>query len=196
MSSAGVGGAGPRSRYSSVAIAFHWVIGLIIIGNLIGGLTLDWFLDSPDPAMKQLGFTIINLHKSLGLTVILLTLARIGWRIANPPPPLPAHMTPTETVLARITHYGFYVLMLAMPLSGWAMSSTGKIQYPILWFGLFEVPKLPLSKSLGGFFRESHELLGWLIIATLALHVAAVVKHVYLDRDNVLARMWPAGRRA
>lgn len=185
-----------RSRYSSVAITFHWLIAALIIGNLIGGLTLDWFLDSPDAAMKQLGFTIINLHKSIGLTVILLTLARIGWRIANPPPPLPAHMTGTETVLARITHYGFYVLMLAMPLSGWAMSSTGKIQYPILWFGLFEVPKLPFDKSLGGFFHESHELLGWLMIATLALHVAAVVKHITMDRDNVLARMWPARRGA
>jgi len=188
---AAVAAGGGRSRYSAVAIALHWIIALIIVGNLIGGLNLDYFLDNPDPAMKQLGFTIIGVHKSLGLTVILLTLVRIGWRIANPPPPLPGHMTATETILAKVTHYGFYALMLLMPLSGWAMSSTGKVQYPILWFGLFEVPKLPLPKSLGGVFRESHEILGWIIIAMLALHVLAALKHHWFDRDNVLARMLP-----
>ena len=182
-----------HSRYSSVAIALHWIIGLIIIANLIGGLTLDYFLDSPDPAMKQLGFTIIGLHKSFGLTVILLTLARIGWRIANPPPPLPAHMTRAEITLSKVSHYGFYVMMLAMPLSGWAMTSTGKVQYPLLYFGLFEVPKLPLPKSLGGLFHESHEIIGYLVIATLALHIAAVIKHHYFDRDNIWARMSPFG---
>jgi cytochrome b561 len=187
---------GQRSRYSSVAIWLHWIIALLIIGNLIGGLNLDYFLDSPDPAMKQLGFTIIGLHKSIGLTVLVLSLARLGWRVANPPPPLPGHMTRTEIVLARLTHNGFYALMLLLPLSGWAMSSTGKIQYPILWFGLFEVPSLPLPKSLGGLFQESHEILGWIVIATLALHVLAALKHQVFDRDNLLARMLPfLGRR-
>lgn len=186
---------GARSTYSTGAIVLHWLIGLIIIANLIGGLTLDWFLDSPDPAMKQLGFTIIGLHKSFGLTVILLTLVRIGWRLANPPPPLPGHMTAGERGLAYTTHYGFYALMLLMPLSGWAMASTAKLQFPILWFGLFEVPKLPLPKSWGGTFHESHELLGYATIALLALHVGAAVKHHWFDRDNVLARMLPAARR-
>lgn len=178
-----------RSRYSRFAIWMHWIIALIIIGNLIGGLTLDLFLDSADPAMKQLGFTIIGLHKSLGLTVILLTLARIAGRLASPPPALPAHMTGIEVMLSRATHLLFYALMLLMPLSGWAMSSTGKTVYPIAWFGLFDVPLLPLPKSLGGLFHESHELLGWIFIATIALHVAAALKHQIFDRDNLLARM-------
>lgn len=180
-----------RSRYSIGAIWFHWIIGLLIIGNLIGGLTVDYWLDNPDPSMKQIGFQIIQIHKSIGLTVLVLSIARLGWRLAHPVPPLPDHMTPLERMLARLTHYGFYALMLLMPLSGWAMVSTGKLQFPILWFGLFEVPLLPLDKSLGGLFHESHEILGWITIATLALHVAGALKHHYLDRDDVLARMLP-----
>lgn len=183
-----------RSRYSRVAIWLHWIIGLVIIGNLIGGLSSDVFLDSPDPAMKAMGGTIMGLHKSLGLTVILLTLVRIGWRLANPPPPLPAHMTRGEVLAARATHLGFYALMLLLPLSGWAMVSTGKRLFPTSWFGLFDVPWLPLPPTLGGLFKESHELLGFATIALLALHVLAAVKHQYFDRDDLLARMLPAKR--
>lgn len=181
-----------RSRYSTVAIALHWLIAALVIGNLAGGLLLDTFLDSADPAMQATGRTIIGLHKSIGLTVIGLTLVRISWRVANPPPALPAHMTRTEVVLARTTHIGFYALMLLLPLSGWAMSSTGKTVRPILWFGLFEVPPLPFSKSLSGFFHESHELLGWVMIAMIVVHLLAAVKHQIFDRDNLLARMIPA----
>ena len=184
-----------RSRYSSVAIALHWITGLLILGNLIGGLTMDYWLDSPDPAMKQTGFFIIGLHKSIGMTVLVLTLVRLAWRIGNPPPPLPSHMTRVEIILARLTHFAFYVLMLALPLTGWAMVSTGKVVYPTVWFGLFTVPPLPLPKSLGELFQESHELLAWVMIATLALHIAAAIKHHYLDRDDVLARMLPFLRR-
>ena len=184
-----------RSRYSTLAIGLHWTIALIIIGNLVGGLTIDYFFDSPDPAMKAAGEVIIGLHKSLGLTVIVLTLARLAWRIANPPPALPTHMTPLEVVLARGTHYLFYALMLLMPLSGWAMISTAKHPDGFKWFGLFEVPMLPLSKSLGGAFDISHLWLGYLAIATILLHAAGAVKHHYLDRDDVLARMLPLWRR-
>lgn len=183
-----------RSRYSSVAIALHWTIGLIIIGNLVSGMTIDYFFDSPDPVMQQLGNTIIGLHKSFGLTVIMLTLVRICWRIANPPPPLPAHMTRLEIILSKVSHYGFYALMLLMPMTGWAMTSTGKTLYPLGWFGVFEVPKLPLDRSMGGFFAQSHAVLGWMTLATLALHLLAVAKHHYFDRDNLLARMLPAAR--
>lgn len=173
----------------------HWIIALIIIGNLVGGLTLDLFLDSADPAMKQLGLTIIRLHKSLGLTVIVLTLARVAGRLISPPPPLPSHMTRIEVMFARATHLLFYALMLLLPFSGWAMTSTGKNSSPIAWFGLFDVPLLPLPKSLGGLFHESHELLGWVAIATITLHVAAALKHQVFDRDNLLARMSLFGRK-
>jgi cytochrome b561 len=173
-----------------VAITLHWVIALIVIGNLIGGLTIDVFLDSADPAMVAWGRTIIGLHKAMGLIVILLTLIRIGWRLANPPPPMPDHMTPVERGLALAVHLAFYVLLLALPLTGWAMVSTGKLVAPISIFGLVSVPPLPLLPSLHGTAGEGHELLGWVMVATLALHVLAAVKHHLFDRDRLLARMW------
>jgi cytochrome b561 len=185
-----------RSRYSTTAMWLHWIIALIIIGNLVGGLTIDFWLDSPDAAMKQTGGVIMSLHKSLGLTVIVLTLLRLATRIASPPPPLPAHMTPLEQLLARATHLLFYILMLALPLSGWAMVSTGKTVKPIPWFGLFDVPALPLPASLHGVFGEGHEIIGFIAIATIALHIAGGLKHQYLDRDDVLGRMLPWLRRA
>lgn len=184
-----------RSRYSAAAIALHWIIALIVIGNLIGGLTSDYWLDSRDPAMQQTGRFIMGLHKSLGLTVIALTLARLATRIASPPPALPAHMTPLEMLLARATHLLFYILMLALPFSGWAMVSTGKRIGPVSWFGLFDVPPLPLPTSLNGVFYEGHEIMGFVAIATIALHIAGALKHRYLDRDDVLARMLPWVRR-
>lgn len=180
-------------RYSRVAIGLHWLITLAILANLIGGLTLDWFLDSADPAMKAQGLINIGLHKSLGLTIIVLTAARIAWRLANPPPQLPAHMTALERRLAQMTHGGFYALMLVLPLSGWALASTGRA--PIRWFGLFEVPRLPVGASQRGLFGEGHELLGWTMVALLALHVLAALKHHILDRDDVVAGMLPWVRR-
>ena len=115
----------PASRYTSVAIALHWLIGLLVIGNLAGGLLLD-SLFPEDVAAAQAGrsFTI-GLHKSFGLTILALTLVRIGWRLGHRPPALPGWMTAGEKAAARLTHAGFYGLMLVMPLSGWLMVSAG-----------------------------------------------------------------------
>jgi len=185
-----------HSRYSSVAILLHWLIALLIIGNLAGGLLVDSFLDSPDPQMKMTGFTIIQLHKAFGITVIGLTLLRLMWRLANPAPPLPAHMTPFERLLAKATHWGFYALMLLVPLSGWAMVSASAKRFPISYFGFFDVPYLPVaqSKALSGLTHEAHELLGFAMIGLIGLHVLAALKHHYFDRDDVLARMLPLVR--
>lgn len=183
--------AGPigRRRYSGVAIALHWLIALMIIGNLTVGLLFDT-LEAWD---KPLYFSAVQLHKSSGLTILALSLARLGWRLANPPPPLPDHMTRLEHRLAKATHWGFYALMLALPLTGWLMSSASPLNFPILWFGLFEVPKLPIAQSAetAGVLHDRHELLAWVAIGVLALHVAGALKHHFLDRDEVLARMLP-----
>lgn len=182
-----------RSRYSRVAVALHWTIALMIVGNLAVGLLFDRLED----ADKPLYFTAVQLHKSFGLTVLALSLARFGWRLANPPPALPDHMTPTEHLLAKLTHWGFYGLMLALPLTGWLMISASPLDFPTLWFGLFEVPKFPLAKSgeTAGLLNDIHEWLAYLAIATLALHVAGALKHHFLDRDDVLARMLPVRPR-
>lgn len=182
-----------RSRYSHVAITLHWLIAVLIVGNIIGGLAVDAFLGSADPAMKRTGFTIIQLHKSVGLTVLGLSLLRLAWRLINPAPPLPGHMTPLERSLAKASHWGFYALIVLLPLSGWALISGSPIRYPTFYFGLFEVPFLPLpqGKAIGDQLHEVHELLAFGTIALLGLHIAAALKHHFLDRDDVLVRMAP-----
>lgn len=181
-----------RSRYSRVAIALHWIIAALIVGNLAGGLLFDVIED----ADKALYFTVVQLHKSIGLTVLGLSLARLAWRLMNPPPSLPEHMTPAEHLLAKVTHWSFYALMLALPLTGWLMISASPLDFPTLWFGLFEVPRLPIERSAdtAGVLHDRHELLAYLTIGVLVLHVAGALKHHYLDRDDVLARMAPMVR--
>lgn len=180
-----------RSRYSQVSIALHWLIALLVIGNLIGGLTHEYWTDSADPAMKATGAQIMAIHKSIGLTVLVLTLVRIAWRLGHPWLPLPDHMTRFERVLARATHYGFYALLLLLPLSGWAMVSAGRRAGPVSWFGAFSVPKLPTGGLDHELFEQVHGVLGWTAVALVALHVAGALKHQYFDRDEVLARMLP-----
>ena len=170
------------SRYSKVAITLHWVMALMIIGNLLGG-----FLNDFVPREGGQRALVMGLHMSFGLTIILLTVARLGWRLANPPPALPQYFTSGERVLAKAAHWGFYLAMLAMPFTGWAL--TNRNDRPLLYFGLFEVPKFGLDRLTARQFGEIHETLAWVMVALLALHVAGIIKHLVLDRDNLLPRM-------
>ena len=176
-------------RYSQGAIVLHWLMTAIIVVNLSIGLSIDLFY----PAQAAIGDLAIALHRALGLSVIILTLLRIGWRIGHRPPPWPAHMTPLERRLARGAHLLFYALMLALPLTGWAMVSTGvpagHVAGPAADFGAFAVPPLPLPNAWGRVFHSSHATLGWAMLALLLLHGLAVAKHWMFDRDKILARM-------
>ena len=180
-----------RQRYTRVAVALHWVMALIIIGNLAGGLLLDTVRASSDPEAKALARTVIGIHKALGISVLALILVRIGWRLGHSPPPLPAHMTRWERRLSGVVHFGFYALMLALPLTGWAMNSARVNPGAVSMFGLFDVAPLPVPGAFRGVFGQGHELLGWVMVAMLALHVLAVVKHQVLDRDDLIGRMLP-----
>lgn len=181
-----------HSGYSKVAITLHWLIALMIIGNVIGALIFDPLLDSADPAQRAQGATLVGIHKSIGLTVLGLSLIRLFWRLTHGFPRLPEHMARWEIGLARANHVAFYFLMIAVPLAGYIMSSGGP--YPISYFGLFEVPKLPVGKPLGGFAHEAHEVLAFTTVGLAVLHVAGALKHHFLDRDDVLARMLPLVR--
>ena len=181
-----------HSRYSKVAITLHWLIALMIIGNVIGALIFEGLLDSPDAAERARGVLIVNIHKSIGLTVLVLSLVRLAWRLKHGFPRLPEHMARWEIALARGNHLVFYFLMIAVPLAGYIMSSSGR--YPIVYFGLFEVPKLPVGEGLGDFAHEAHEILAFTTVGLLVLHVAGALKHHFLDRDDVLARMLPLVR--
>jgi cytochrome b561 len=172
-------------------MVLHWLIALLVIGNLAGGHLLELFEDSADPGRKAVGATIIFVHMGSGLTILALTLVRLGWRLGNSPPPLPAYMTRFERRAAQAVHLGFYLLLFALPFSGWAMISTSRTPQPLPWFGVFSLLPLPLPPGLRGLFHESHELLGWAMVALIALHIGAALKHQFLDRDNLLARMLP-----
>ncbi|KQN15863.1 Cytochrome B [Sphingomonas aurantiaca] len=168
-------------RYSSVAIWFHWTIALLIILNLAVGLLHDSI-----PALRSW----MGAHKALGLAILALTVARIAWRLAHRPPPLPLRTPMWERVLAHGSHTLLYVLMLALPVTGWLMVSGGK-PGGTDWFGLFAVPNLPVSKATGHFGHEAHELLGWVMLALVVLHIAAALRHHLLLRDPVLTRIAP-----
>jgi cytochrome b561 len=185
--------AGARSTYSSVAIAMHWLIAALMLTNI----GLAWyFTQLKGPAE----IAPLALHKSIGITVLLLTLLRIGWRLVNRPPPLPDHMPTWERWAARGTHYLFYLLMFGMPLSGWAMVSASPLikVHPTVLYGVVPWPAVPYghldSDTLHGLrklFGRTHATLAWVAYFTIALHVAAALKHHLIDRDDVLTRMLP-----
>ena len=181
--------------YNAVAKTLHWLIAIAIIGLLVMGKVM---VDLPrdDPAK----FELYQLHKSVGLTVLFLSVLRLLWRFQYRAPALPPTMKVWERFAAQATHVAFYVLMFAIPLSGWAMASTSSLGVPTLWFGLFEVPSLPGLEGSAGMedinesAEEAHELLGNLTILLLILHVGAALKHHFWNRDDVLRRMLPFAR--
>lgn len=155
---------------------------------------------------RTLGEAIVafQLHKSLGLTVLALSLARLAWRVSHQPPPLPA-MARWRRAAAHTVHWAFYALMIAVPLSGWAYVSAqwrgdAPLDVPTLWFGLFEVPHLfdaqalPAAerKAVAGRSFAAHMYLAWTMAALAVLHAAAALRHHFGDRDRVLANMLPA----
>ena len=176
------------SRYSTGAITLHWLMALMIIGNLLGGFLHDYV---PTEGGQRL--LVMNLHTGFGLTVIALALARLGWRLANPPPALPHYFTAGERRLAKTAHWAFYLAMLALPFTGWAL--TNRSDRPLMFFGRFEVPKFGLDKATARDFGEIHETLGWVMVALLALHIIGIIKHLVFDRDNLLPRMGIGQRR-
>ena len=169
-------------RYSTGAMWFHWTIAALVIVNLVIGLLHENLLDGVTWA--------IPLHKSFGISVLIFTIGRILWRIVHPAPPFPDHIRGWERIAAHSAHWGLYALILIMPLSGWAMSS-GSRKYPISFFGLFDVPYLPVSQATGGVAHNAHGLFGWVMLALVAIHIAAALRHHFLLRDHVLGRMAP-----
>lgn len=183
------------SRYSTVAVILHWLIALSVIALLIAGF---WMGDAiRNPETQALAFEVFQLHKALGLTVLVLTVARLGWRLGHKPPALPDAMPGWQKAAAHATAWAFYALLLALPLSGWVIVSTSPFGLPTMWFGLFEWPHItPLAEAANALQINSaaenvHGLLAWGTVGLLALHVGGALKHHFIDRDDVLARMIP-----
>ena len=174
----------PRIRYTAVAQALHW----IIAGLVATQFTLAWIADDLPLGMHKL--VLLARHKSFGMTVLLLAVLRLGWRLFNPAPALPARMSRIERFLARATHVAFYVFLFEMPLTGWLMSSAKN--YSVSWFGLFTWPNLigPNERAFQ-ILKETHQLSSNVLFAIVILHVLAALKHHFWNKDDVLKRMLP-----
>ncbi|MWV29393.1 cytochrome b/b6 domain-containing protein [Aurantiacibacter rhizosphaerae] len=169
-------------RYSTVAIVLHWLIALALAAEIALGFAM------PKDAS---GFAAFQLHKSIGITILALSLLRLGWRVTHArPAPIERGVT---GFLAAAVHVGFYIFMIAMPLTGWALVSTDPSDIPTLLYGVVPLPHLPLGQGVNGLAGEAHELLAWGGLALFALHVVGALRHHFLIRDGLLARMGGGG---
>jgi cytochrome b561 len=177
-----------EAGYGAVAKTAHWLTALLLTGSFSLGFYMT------ELAVSPLRLRLYSYHKWLGVTVFVLILARLAWRLTHRPPPLPARMPAWEREAAASTHRLLYLLLLATPLAGWLMSSAKGFQ--TVWLGVLPIPDL-LHKNppLGAALDRVHWALAWLLLGIAALHVAAALKHYFVDRDTVLQRMLP-GRGA
>jgi cytochrome b561 len=184
----------PR-RYTRIAIWLHWLVAALIFANMALALSVDAW---PDDWVRP----VIDMHKSIGITVLGLVVLRILWRLGHPPPPLPMAYRPWERVVSHAAHGLLYVLIVAMPLTGWMHDSAYKdgAAHPIRLFGLVPFPRIGAIENLEPALKEhwhsqffvAHEACAWALLALVALHVAGALKHELFDREREIARMWPA----
>jgi cytochrome b561 len=175
-------------RYTMVAILLHWLIAAVILSNLVLGLYMT------DLAISPTKLRLYSYHKWTGVSIFLLVVIRILWRLTHRPPALPHHMPSWERTAASVSHGVLYLLTLAVPLTGWLFSSAKG--FKTVWFGVLPIPDL-IAKDLvlADVLKAWHENLNYLMAALVVLHVAAALKHHLWDRDDVLARMFPWIRR-
>ncbi len=172
-----------RSRYSTVAIALHWLIGLAVIANICLAMLTEGL-------PRDVHRAAMGAHKAFGMAILALTLVRILWRLVNKVPPLPETMRAWERRATRFAHFLFYVLLILLPLSGWVWMSAA--DRPIDFFGLFSIPAIVgPDKQVADVLHERHEMLGLTMLVLVVLHIAAALKHQFIDRDRLLSRMNP-----
>ena len=177
-----------QARYSATAIALHWLIALLLLGQFAFGLMLE---DIPrgTPARG----IYVNLHKSSGILIGLLILLRIGWRLTHKPPPLPATMAGWQRHAAGFGHIVLYLCMVLLPLSGYLASNFSR--HGIKFFNLVHWrPWGPDDKTWYALFNQLHHAAALVLAIFVTVHVLAVAKHMLIDRDGLLLRMWPRKR--
>jgi len=174
-------------RWGWVSLGLHWLTALMVLGLVVVGLLMQ---ELPNSLTK---FQIYALHKSFGITVLALTVMRLLWRLfAGTPPPVPG-MPRWQRLAAAISHGALYVILLAMPLSGWLYhSASGAVPRQLEWFKLVPLPSLSdRDKALADFALAMHEWLFLALAAIVTVHALAALKHHYVDRDRTLVRMLP-----
>lgn len=173
------------TRYGWAMIILHWLIGIIFIGQFVLGFVMVRI------ASQRTSFELIQLHKSFGFLLLGLVILRIAWRLGNTAPALPPSVGALERRTAPLAHFALYAFQVALPLSGWALVSVSTLEIPTMPFDLFVMPNLPFAESDAseGFWASAHWYLAYAGIALVAMHIAAALRHHFLLRDTVLARM-------
>ena len=182
-----------KAGYTGVAVVLHWLIAALLVFEVALGLNMEG-------AKGADKFAVFQLHKSVGITILLLVLLRIVWRFYRRPPPLNA--SGWERALAYIVHGAFYLILLALPVSGWIIVSASKIAVPTLLYGTIPWPHLPGFGAMAAATKQVWEATGEFVHTNLvnviyllvALHVAGALKHHFIDRDSEFARMAPGTR--
>lgn len=170
--------------YTGTAIALHWAVAALIVGAFVIGLTAVELAVSPQK------LKLYSWHKWIGVSIALLALVRLAWRFRHPAPALPASMRRWEQRLATGTHALLYALLLAVPASGWLMSSASG--FPVVYLGVLPLPDLVAKdKALADTLKLVHYALNKTLLVLIVLHIAAALKHHVLDRDDILVRMLP-----
>ena len=171
-------------RYTGTAIALHWIIALAIFGTFTLGLYVSSLPISP-PRLR-----LITYHKWIGVTIFSLVVIRLLWRASHATPPLPDSMAAWQRKAAAASHGLLYLLIFIIPLSGWIYSSASGV--PVVYLGLVQLPDLiGADKALAKTLKLVHQTLNYTLAATVTVHTLAALKHHYVDRDGVLARMLP-----
>jgi len=182
-------------RYNRVAIAIHWltaiaVVGLLIVGNIMADM----------PRTDPMRLELFNLHKSFGITVLLLTVFRLAWRVTHKPPALPSEMVPWEQKAAHAAHWAIYALLFLVPLAGWVMVSASPRNVPTVIFGSFIWPHIPMLADLDAEAKKAYKPAlenlhaggAYVLAGIVVLHIGAALRHHFMLKDNVLRRMTPA----
>ena len=176
-----------RTHWGIVSQGVHWITAVLVIAMIVIGLVM---VDLPLGVRK---LELYALHKSVGIVILAFTAARLAWRLSGTRPVLLGPSRPYERVLAHAVHVSFYIVLIAMPLTGWLMSSAANFSVSV--FELFTLPDLVApDKALGDTFEAAHSWLAWVLIGLVALHVAGALKHHFVLRNDTLRRMIPGWR--
>jgi len=174
-------------RYTSPAVILHWLIALLIFVGFPLGVYMH------DLPLSPTNLQLYSYHKWIGISVLLLVGLRLVWRVTHTPPPLPADLKAWERAASHAAHGALYLLMIAVPLTGWLMSSAKGFQ--TVWFGVLPLPDLVgKDRALGETLEDAHEILNFVMLGLVSLHVAAALKHHFVERLPFLQRMGLGGK--
>lgn len=185
MPSLSIKGSDGMAKYSKIAILFHWLIALLIGANI---LLANLGEDLPRAARAA----YMSPHKAIGISILILTIGRILWRLTHRPPALPDKVAGWQAKAGQCAHILFYVLMIAMPLTGWLMIGANGKAAPVDFFGLFTIDMaVGENAMLADIGHEGHEILAAPLIVLIGLHILGALKHQFIDKMPFIQRMWP-----